>query len=181
MYVCKALTVHLSGQENSHGSAIKRVRIEQMATPILSKLMLARQMMLQVCEDVEAGLRPSPKCPILTFTLLNLPHCSFLQIEPPSPSYPPLFCYIPFNSFLPSLLQTKVGHIHRLGEWKSTAAKERADICVSLRGLSRWLFQQVTASCCQEIWQIKKRLCDCNASPTWKANMESYSKARVLS
>lgn len=54
------------------------------------------------------------------------------------------FLLLPLFQFLVTLLPTSqrsVGHIHRPGEGKSTAAKEKADISVTLRGLSRWLLQ----------------------------------------
>lgn len=61
---------------------------------------------------------------------------SLLSLSFPSPSF--LF------HFLLRLLtssQRSVGCIHRPDEGKSTAAKEKADMSVSLRRLSRWLLQ----------------------------------------
>lgn len=139
----KAFAVHLAGQENPHGSTLEKGMMEQMATPLLSSLVLARQTMLQVWQDVQAGSRPSPRCSLPHF-LLSL--C--LQLSPSSTpfSFPssPILLLLPSFQFLLSLLtlsQRSFGYIHRLGEGKSTAAKEKTDISVSLRGLSRWLLQ----------------------------------------
>lgn len=139
----KAFAVHLAGQENPHGNTLEKGMMEQMATPLLSSLVLARQTMLQVWQDVQAGSRPSPRCspPHLLLSLS-------LQFSPnsASSSFPSSLLLLSIQSFqfFLSLLtssQRSVGHVHRPGDGKSTAAKEKADISVSLRGLSRWLLQ----------------------------------------
>lgn len=77
-----------------------------------------------------------------------------LLLHPQSLSVPFFFHFIFFlltfsyNFFLPVLYlptslitssQRSVGYICGPGDGKSTAAKEKADISVSLKGLSRWL------------------------------------------
>lgn len=70
--ISKAFALHLAEQENPHGSTLKKSRIEQMVTPLLSKQMLTRHTMLQVGQDVQAGSRPSCRCPIhFYFSLLS--------------------------------------------------------------------------------------------------------------
>lgn len=74
----------------------------------------------------------------------------------PSTSFSFLSCLIllsfPSFQFLLPKSQRSFGYFHRPGKGKSTAAKEKADISVSLKGLSRWLLQSVTTSCWQEDW-----------------------------
>ena len=143
--------------------------MEQMATPLLSLLRLARQTMLQVWQDVHTGSWPTPRCPSLPYSPFSLSLHFSPNTTSISFSSSRILRSLPSFQYHLSLLtssQRSVGYIHRAGEGKSTAAKEKADISVSLRGLSRWLLQQVTASCWQEAWQIKKRWCWCDAFPS---------------
>lgn len=74
-------------------------------------------------------------------TLAPQPLSFYISPSSTSFSFPsPSFCFHFLLHFLTSS-QRSVGCIHRPDEGKSTAAKEKADISVSLRVLSRWLLQ----------------------------------------
>lgn len=137
--ISKAFAVHLARQANPHGNSQESGMIEQMATLLLSSPVLARQTMLQVCKMsiLDEGPVPGVHHHIYSFSSFR---CSFTQaslfldlILP----YHRLFHTIP--SLLVYLMPQISWHevIHK--QVRRTAAKEKAYISVSLRGLSRWL------------------------------------------
>lgn len=117
----------------------KEGMIEQMATLLLSSPVLARQTMLQVCKMSILDEGPVPGVHHHIYSSSSF-RCSFTQaslfldlILP----YHRLFHTIP--SLLVHLMPQISWHevIHK--QVRRTAAKEKAYISVSLRGLSRWL------------------------------------------
>lgn len=149
MSIGKPFAVHLAEQENPHGSTLEKGMMEQMATP-LTLFTCACQAddatgVTRCPSWIKAQSQVSP--PLVS---LCLSHSLSLspQLSPNSTSVSStssliLFSF-PFFQFLlpvPTSSQRSVGYIHRPGEGMSTAAKEKADISVSLRGPSRWLLQ----------------------------------------
>lgn len=132
-----------------------------MAPPLPSEQMLARQTMLQVWQDVQAGSRPSTWCPI------SLPHALCL---PPSPSVLSKSNHLLFSLlfYYPSLHLTCFHHpilttSQRLaatfaGQLKGRQhPRRKMTYFFTLRNLSWWLLRSATESFWQKLLRIGKR------------------------